>query len=99
MLPVVAGKTETKRQILIYSLLLVPVSLLPWALSFSGALYSLAVAMLGTVLIRPALLLRRASDTNARAAQRLFAFSMLYSFALLAVLLMVAAQRRYIGSA
>src|SRR5262249_22743784 len=37
MLPVVAGRAKTTRQILIYSSLLFPVSLLPWALGFAGA--------------------------------------------------------------
>ncbi len=36
MLPVVAGAKETRRQIVIYTLLLVPVSLLPWASGFPG---------------------------------------------------------------
>jgi heme o synthase len=36
MLPVVAGTTATKRQILIYCVLLVPISILPWALGFAG---------------------------------------------------------------
>src|SRR6476646_3099723 len=35
MLPVVAGTAETKRQILIYTVLLVPISILPWGLGFS----------------------------------------------------------------
>lgn len=36
MLPVVAGRAETKRQIVLYSVLLAPISLLPWALGFAG---------------------------------------------------------------
>src|SRR6202051_52106 len=39
MLPVVAGTAETKRQILLYSLALVPSSLLPWVLGFAGSFY------------------------------------------------------------
>ena len=39
MLPVMAGRAETKRQILIYSVLLLPVSVLPWALGFAGAIW------------------------------------------------------------
>jgi heme o synthase len=37
-LPVVSGEAETRRQILIYSLLLVPASLLPWLFGFAGGL-------------------------------------------------------------
>ena len=40
MLPVVAGRTATTRQILIYSVLLGPISLLPWVLGFTGAIYA-----------------------------------------------------------
>src|SRR5438046_5925806 len=36
MLPVVAGRADTKRQILLYAVLLVPVSLTPWVLGFAG---------------------------------------------------------------
>src|SRR5690348_14762251 len=36
MLPVVAGAKETRRQIVIYTLLLVPLSLVPWLIGFSG---------------------------------------------------------------
>ncbi len=39
MLPVVAGGAATTRQILIYSVLLVPTSMLPWVLGFAGTLY------------------------------------------------------------
>src|SRR5215475_7332576 len=42
MLPVVAGGTETKRRILLYSVLLVPISLIPWVLGFTGAIYGAA---------------------------------------------------------
>src|SRR6201989_3281527 len=46
MLPVVAGRAGTKRQILIYSVALLPVSMLPWVLGFAGIIYS-AVALIG----------------------------------------------------
>ena len=47
MLPVVAGAKETRKQIVLYSLLLVPLSLVPWYLGFSGATYGIAAAVLG----------------------------------------------------
>src|SRR5437667_6137081 len=47
MLPVVAGRAETKRQIFLYSVVLVPISLLPWALGFAGAIDAAAAAVLG----------------------------------------------------
>src|ERR1700758_780836 len=42
MLPVVAGAKETRRQIFVYTLLLVPLSLAPWLIGFSGDVYGLA---------------------------------------------------------
>ena len=36
MLPVVAGETETRRQILIYSVVLAPVGALPWLIGYAG---------------------------------------------------------------
>ena len=51
MLPVVAGRAATTRQILIYSALLVPISLLPWVLGFAGPTYAAAVVVCGTIFI------------------------------------------------
>jgi heme o synthase len=87
MLPVVAGRAETTRQILIYSVVLVPVSLLPWALGFAGKLYGAAAAIGGAVLVMLALQLGRSGENDRRAAYRLFAFSILYLFVLFAALL------------
>src|SRR5580693_1423208 len=47
MLPVVAGAKETRRQIVVYTLLLLPVSLVPWWIGFSGPIYGVAAIMLG----------------------------------------------------
>ena len=91
MLPVVAGTAETKRQILIYSVLLVPISILPWALGFAGAIYGATAGMSGATIILLALQLRRSSDAEKRPARRLFAFSILYLFVLFATLLADAA--------
>jgi protoheme IX farnesyltransferase len=87
MLPVIAGRAETTRQILIYSLLLVPISILPWALGFAGTIYGVAAAICGAVFIVLALQLGRSSDADRRAPHRLFAFSILYLFVLFAALL------------
>src|SRR3984957_7987744 len=91
MLPVVAGRAETKRQILLYGVLLVPISLIPWALGFAGAIYGAAAAMLGAIMIFLSWQVRRSNDEERRPARRLFVFSMLYLVLLFAVLLMNAA--------
>ena len=47
MLPVVAGADETRRQILIYSLLLVVLAIAPWGLAFAGTAYLVTSVLLG----------------------------------------------------
>ena len=86
MLPVVAGPAATIRQIVIYSILLVPVSLLPWALGFAGALYGMAAVAGGAIFVGLALRLRRKGASDRRTAHRLFGFSILYLFVLFAAL-------------
>jgi protoheme IX farnesyltransferase len=87
MLPVVSGARATKRQILLYSLLLVPLTISPWLLGFAGALYGVVAVALGSVFLACAVAVRL--DTTERAerpARRLFAFSILYLFLLFAAL-------------
>ncbi len=84
MLPVVAGAAATRRQILLYSLLLVPLTLAPWALGFAGGLYGVAALALGLIFIACAVAVY--VDATERAPRRLFAFSILYLFALFSVL-------------
>ena len=88
MLPVVAGRAETKRQILLYSVLLALVSPLPWALGFAGAIYGVAAAILGASMIFLSWQVRRSNDKERQPARRLFVFSMLYLVLLFGVLLM-----------
>ena len=66
MLPVVAGRAATKRQILLYSVLLVPVSLLPCALGFAGALYGAIAAIWGALFVVLALRLSRTREGDRR---------------------------------
>jgi protoheme IX farnesyltransferase len=87
MLPVVAGRAETTRQILIYSILLFPIALLPWALGLAGAIYGVPAVIGGTLFVGLALRLRRAGAFYRRAAHRLFGFSIVYLFVLFAALL------------
>jgi protoheme IX farnesyltransferase len=87
MLPVVAGRAATTRQILIYSILLLPISLLPWALGFAGAIYGAVAATCGALLVALAWQLCRTGGADRRPAHRLFAFSIVYLFLLFATLL------------
>jgi heme o synthase len=85
MLPVVSGERETRKQILLYSILLMPVSLAPWALDISGMIYAVTAVTLGAVFLGLAVLVR-VNDAE-RHARTLFAFSIFYLFGLFAALL------------
>jgi protoheme IX farnesyltransferase len=98
MLPVVAGRTATTLQILIYSALLFPISLLPWALGFAGSIYGATALVGGALFVVLAFQLRGADEANRRAAHRLFAFSVLYLFLLFAALAASPAIDRRLGS-
>jgi heme o synthase len=85
MLPVVAGKAETRRQILIYTSLLVPLSFAPFVLGMAGIAYGAAAAVMGACFLLLAVQVLR--ERGVRAAQRMFRFSILYLFVLFAVLI------------
>jgi len=76
MLPVVRGDDETARQIVWYSLVLVGVTLLPFAWHTAGVLYLAVALLLGALFLRLAWRLRR-ETTTARAGS-LFRYSLLY---------------------
>ena len=84
MLPVVAGRAET-RQIVIYSVLLAPLGVAPWWLGFAGPFYGSIAAVLGGVFLLGAMRVWR--DDQERHCRQLFGFSILYLFAIFAILL------------
>ncbi len=89
MLPVTHGPRVTRNQVLLYTLPLLLASVLPWALSLTGAIYGLAACALGAVFLGLAIMVWRndAVDPDAmRAERRLFAFSILYLFVLFGAL-------------
>jgi protoheme IX farnesyltransferase len=86
MLPVVAGRAATTRQILVYSGLLVLASELPWVLGFAGAIYGMIVATCGGLFLLLAVQLNK-SGADRLAAHRLFLVSISYLFVLFAALL------------
>ena len=85
MLPVVAGDDETKRQILIYTVATVVLSLVPVALQHLGWLYLGAAAVLGCIFMSCVLRLIRTDTTATRWA--LYRFSLLYLFLLFLAML------------
>jgi protoheme IX farnesyltransferase len=85
MMPVVAGARETKKQILLYTLVLVPLTLAPWALGVVGWIYLAAACLLGVGLIVAAV--RVGLGVGERPAKQMFAYSILYLFVLYAVML------------
>jgi len=93
MLPVVSGARETRRQVVIYTLLLVPLTLAPWWMGFNSWAYALAAALLGANFLRHAWAVwRDAQDaagvslTQDAPAKRCFKFSISYLFLLLGAL-------------
>jgi len=76
MLPVVRGEAETRWQILLYTILLVAVTLLPFAFGVFDGLYFVAALLLGSAFTAMALKLRR--DAERRTALKLYLFSLAY---------------------
>jgi protoheme IX farnesyltransferase len=100
MLPVVAGARSTRRHIFVYTIVLVALSLLPWALRMAGAIYGLSAAVLGAgFLIGAVMVLRDKQDatgvslTHDQPAKKLFRYSLYYLFVLFAAL----AVDRFVG--
>ena len=89
MLPVTHGADETRRQILIYSLILVPLGMAPAVMGFGGSLYTVVASIFGAFFVVFAIDCYRIREGEAadRAAKHLFAYSVLYLFVLFAVLL------------
>jgi protoheme IX farnesyltransferase len=87
MLPVVAGDANTRTQILRYTLILAPLGIAPWALSFAGPLYGATAAVTGAIMVVLAWQVFCERRPAERASKQLFAFSILYLFLLFAVLL------------
>ena len=87
MLPVVAGEMNTRWQILLYTLVLVPLGVAPWLLGYAGPLYAGVSIITGAVMLLLAVQVLRERAPAERASRNLFAFSILYLFLLFAVLL------------
>ena len=89
MMPVVKGEVSTRRQILVYSVLLAPVAIAPWLIGGTGAVYgigALALSLAFIALSIPVATRRAVQGDKMKPEKRLFAFSILYLFALFAIL-------------
>jgi protoheme IX farnesyltransferase len=86
MLPVVAGRRETKRQMLIYTVLLLPLGTVPYWLGIAGSIYLTTSVVLGSLFVAAALAVW--FDDGDRAAKRMFGFSIFHLFALFAALIL-----------
>jgi protoheme IX farnesyltransferase len=85
MLPVVAGEVETKKQMLFYAAILVPVAVLPTWLGIAGLTYGIVALVLSLIFLGTAVAVW--FDTTQRAAKRMFGYSIFYLFALFAMLM------------
>jgi len=95
MLPVVAGPDATRLQILLYTIVLVAVAVAPWPLGYFDAVYGVVSLALGGGMLWLAIEVFRKRERSAslRANRKLFAFSILYLFALFATLGLEAVAR------
>jgi protoheme IX farnesyltransferase len=94
MLPVVAGAMETRRQIVIYTLLLAPLPVIPSFIGMASSVYGGFAALAGGVMVWLSLVLYRTGGN--RDAMRLFGYSILYLFLLFLALVVDHAVARYL---
>jgi heme o synthase len=89
MLPNVSGDHETRKQILIYSVVMAVVGVLPSIMGFAGIFYGITSTVLGAIFVAFAVEVWRKEKGSVAemAAKRLFAYSILYLFLLFTVLL------------
>jgi heme o synthase len=100
MLPVVAGPDATRLQILLYTVVLVVVAAAPWPLGYFDATYGIVSLILGAGMLALAIEVYRCRERakSLRATRKLFAFSILYLFALFATLLVEVVVRAIVAS-
>jgi protoheme IX farnesyltransferase len=77
MAPLVWGERETKRQMLWYTLILIPLTLLPYSFGVLGVIYLASAAVLGLLFLVDLARVMRATEWN-KPAWRLYKFSLLY---------------------
>ncbi|MXO95191.1 protoheme IX farnesyltransferase [Erythrobacter aquimaris] len=97
MMPVVKGAKSTRRQILAYSVILLPIAIAPWLIGGTGAIYGISASVLSLVFLAlsfPVAFREPVEGDKMLPEKRLFGYSVLYLFALFAVLVVdrIAAQ-------
>jgi protoheme IX farnesyltransferase len=75
MLPIVSGDRVTRKNILIYTFLLVPFSYMPWVLNYAGTFYLIIISLFGLEFLRKTILLYRKKEGSEKS---LFLYSILY---------------------
>ena len=100
MLPNVAGEAATRLQILLYSLVVAPVAVLPWALGYTSAFYGIAAALLGAGFVWYAWKVYRMpdSDRTMKPAKALFGYSLLYLSAIFSIYLVDSVAERLLAA-
>ncbi len=85
MMPVVAGPRSTKRQMLVYTLVLLPVAASPYFVGIAGPVYLAASSLLGLMFVGCAVRVLLSTDDGP--AKKMFGFSILYLFLLFALMI------------
>jgi protoheme IX farnesyltransferase len=85
MLPVIAGERHTKIVMLIYTLILFPLSLAPYFVGLGGVMYLIGAVILSGIFIACAI--RVLLDTSHKSARQMFGYSLIYLTLLLSLLL------------
>ncbi len=93
MLPVIAGARRTKIEMLVYTLLLLPLSLAPTYVGIAGNIYAIGAALLSFGFIVCAIRVLR--DDTHKSARQMFFYSLVYLFALFGLLLVEPALKAF----
>lgn len=99
MLPNVSGERATKNQIVLYAVLTAISGVVPTLMGFAGIAYGVIAAILGAAFIWYSVQVWRMADGDAKMvpAKKLFAYSLLYLFAIFSALLIDALVTKFIG--
>ncbi|MGB0718895.1 MAG: UbiA family prenyltransferase, partial [Bdellovibrionales bacterium] len=85
MMPVAAGAQSTKIQMLVYTLILFPITLAPWVLGYTGPIYGIAATILSGAFILSAVRVLNSDDL--KHAKTMFGYSVFYLFAIFLALM------------